>query len=197
MPVLHTIVYKIEQHNQLHLCCLCGMPVIRNLLQWRMLLHVPQVDAFLSCSSSNLSHLHCNHLQPSSQAQGHLRQWRPPVSSCKVQVIANQYLLWNEIPAMSVIVQSWIPIRHDLNSSWSFKQKTPAQALDLWYLTLHLCNLFAYLSLAPVILRWTQIGRAHVWTPVTSAHLVCRLLLEKKKTKKNSKCAYASSLENA
>ena len=28
-----------------------------------------------------------------------------------------------------------------------------------------------------------KIGRAHVWTPVTSAHLVCRLLLEKKKTK--------------
>ena len=27
-----------------------------------------------------------------------------------------------------------------------------------------------------------KIGRAHVWTPVTSAHLVCRLLLEKKKT---------------
>ena len=25
-----------------------------------------------------------------------------------------------------------------------------------------------------------QIGRAHVWTPVTSAHRVCRLLLEKK-----------------
>src|SRR3546814_8486509 len=28
-----------------------------------------------------------------------------------------------------------------------------------------------------------QIGRAHVWTPVTNAHLVCRLLLEKKNTK--------------
>src|SRR3546814_570967 len=28
-----------------------------------------------------------------------------------------------------------------------------------------------------------QIGRAHVWTPVTNAHLVCRLLLEKKKHK--------------
>ena len=28
-----------------------------------------------------------------------------------------------------------------------------------------------------------EIGRAHVWTPVTSAHLVCRLLLEKKKKK--------------
>src|SRR3546814_3543901 len=26
-----------------------------------------------------------------------------------------------------------------------------------------------------------KIGRAHVWTPVTNAHLVCRLLLEKKK----------------
>src|SRR3546814_9378207 len=29
-----------------------------------------------------------------------------------------------------------------------------------------------------------EIGRAHVCTPVTNAHLVCRLLLEKKKTKK-------------
>src|SRR3546814_1203048 len=28
-----------------------------------------------------------------------------------------------------------------------------------------------------------QIGRAHVCTPVTNAHLVCRLLLEKKKTR--------------
>src|SRR3546814_1262321 len=27
-----------------------------------------------------------------------------------------------------------------------------------------------------------QIGRAHVCTPVTNAHLVCRLLLEKKKS---------------
>src|SRR3546814_2364274 len=26
-----------------------------------------------------------------------------------------------------------------------------------------------------------QIGRAHVWTPVTNAHIVCRLLLAKKK----------------
>src|SRR3546814_9034799 len=30
-----------------------------------------------------------------------------------------------------------------------------------------------------------QIGRAHVGTPVTNAHLVCRLLLEKKQKKKN------------
>src|SRR3546814_9693833 len=31
---------------------------------------------------------------------------------------------------------------------------------------------------------YVQIGRAHVCTPVTNAHLVCRLLLEKKKHKK-------------
>src|SRR3546814_10443666 len=30
--------------------------------------------------------------------------------------------------------------------------------------------------------RPAEIGRAHVWTPVTNAHLVFRLLLEKKKT---------------
>src|SRR3546814_6361383 len=30
-----------------------------------------------------------------------------------------------------------------------------------------------------------QIGRAHVCTPVTNAHLVCRLLLEKKKSPKS------------
>src|SRR3546814_5318540 len=32
-----------------------------------------------------------------------------------------------------------------------------------------------------------QIGRAHVWTPVTKAHLVCRLLLEKKKNTTNDR----------
>src|SRR3546814_2117363 len=31
-------------------------------------------------------------------------------------------------------------------------------------------------------IRTGQIGRAHVCTPVTNAHLVCRLLLEKKNT---------------
>src|SRR3546814_8328584 len=31
-----------------------------------------------------------------------------------------------------------------------------------------------------------EIGRAHVCTPVTNAHLVCRLLLEKKKNKQTS-----------
>src|SRR3546814_9173551 len=30
-----------------------------------------------------------------------------------------------------------------------------------------------------------QIGRAHVWTPVTNAHIVCRLQLEKKKNTKS------------
>src|SRR3546814_6882962 len=32
-----------------------------------------------------------------------------------------------------------------------------------------------------------QIGRAHVRTPVTNAHLVCRLLLEKQKSQQKSK----------
>src|SRR3546814_1109989 len=32
-----------------------------------------------------------------------------------------------------------------------------------------------------------EIGRAHVCTPVTNAHLVCRLLLEKKKYTKKDK----------
>src|SRR3546814_1615444 len=32
-----------------------------------------------------------------------------------------------------------------------------------------------------------KIGRAHVLTPVTNAHLVCRLLLENKKKKQNTK----------
>src|SRR3546814_1687246 len=32
------------------------------------------------------------------------------------------------------------------------------------------------------LINQVQIGRAHVCTPVTNAHLVCRLLLEKKKT---------------
>src|SRR3546814_10441303 len=33
-----------------------------------------------------------------------------------------------------------------------------------------------------------SIGRAHVWTPVTNAHLVCRLLLEKHKKTKTLIC---------
>src|SRR3546814_10782003 len=36
------------------------------------------------------------------------------------------------------------------------------------------------------IVGFVEIGRAHVWTPVTNAHLVCRLLLEKKKKHKNT-----------
>src|SRR3546814_8754334 len=42
-------------------------------------------------------------------------------------------------------------------------------------------GLKAYHGLA-ILSRLPQIGRAHVGTPVTNAHLVSRLLLEKKKT---------------
>src|SRR3546814_2606954 len=36
-------------------------------------------------------------------------------------------------------------------------------------------------AIAHPVVEAAQIGRAHVWTPVTNAHLVCRLLPEKKK----------------
>src|SRR3546814_9307609 len=36
---------------------------------------------------------------------------------------------------------------------------------------------------AHVLVNAVKIGRAHVCTPVTNAHLVCRLLLEKKKNR--------------
>src|SRR3546814_6844916 len=43
-------------------------------------------------------------------------------------------------------------------------------------------------SLASVVaISSVQIGRAHVCTPVTNAHLVCRLLLEKKKQTKHTR----------
>src|SRR3546814_8355260 len=45
--------------------------------------------------------------------------------------------------------------------------------------------LFYDAAFAPIVER-LKIGRAHVCTPVTNAHLVCRLLLEKKKTKTNT-----------
>src|SRR3546814_4470385 len=35
-------------------------------------------------------------------------------------------------------------------------------------------------GLTMVNLPTAEIGRAHVWTPVNNAHLVCRLVLEKK-----------------
>src|SRR3546814_3366883 len=41
-------------------------------------------------------------------------------------------------------------------------------------------------SKIPKVVRFEthQIGRAHVWTPVTNAHLVCRLLLDKQHLRK-------------
>src|SRR3546814_7833491 len=41
-----------------------------------------------------------------------------------------------------------------------------------------------------------EIGRAHVWTPVTNAHLVCRLLLEKKKQKNKIKQLTQNEIHN-
>src|SRR3546814_4072411 len=39
-----------------------------------------------------------------------------------------------------------------------------------------------FLADVPADFQFNKIGRAHVCAPVTNAHLVCRLLLEKKKT---------------
>src|SRR3546814_3749303 len=43
------------------------------------------------------------------------------------------------------------------------------------------------------LLDANQIGRAHVRTPVTNAHLVCRLLLDKKKKKNTSQLKQLTS----
>src|SRR3546814_1006088 len=43
------------------------------------------------------------------------------------------------------------------------------------------------------IRKGKEIGRAHVCTPVTNAHLVCRLLLEKKNN--NTYNSYSNNLE--
>src|SRR3546814_9664263 len=65
------------------------------------------------------------------------------------------------------------------------------------YATVMAATVFLLLGLFPDVYVWFQlrfllgaagsflwkIGRAHVCTPVTNAHLVCRLLLEKKKQK--------------
>ena len=40
-----------------------------------------------------------------------------------------------------------------------------------------------------------EIGRAHVWTPVTVNNLVCRLLLEKKKQNKKKKISINNEFE--
>src|SRR3546814_8194041 len=47
--------------------------------------------------------------------------------------------------------------------------------------------------LVGIIGKIAQIGRAHVCTPVTNAHLVCRLLLEKKK---RTTCTHAHTISH-
>src|SRR3546814_9368663 len=66
-----------------------------------------------------------------------------------------------------------------------------AQRPQWWVIGCGCCSLLEHRSTDPYALdvvigtlrtlELLQIGRAHVCTPVTNAHLVCRLLLEKKK----------------
>src|SRR3546814_9593037 len=60
---------------------------------------------------------------------------------------------------------------------WIPEGKSPQDGAYMYYA---LDEILAVVRLESVRNR-CQIGRAHVCTPVTNAHLVCRLLLEKKK----------------
>src|SRR3546814_7485060 len=51
-------------------------------------------------------------------------------------------------------------------------------------------NIASHCTLTFSFLVEKQIGRAHVFTPVTNAHLVCRLLLEKKNSHPNLNPTY-------
>ena len=57
----------------------------------------------------------------------------------------------------------------------------PCEYRKAFYLSLSLFSSVSLMFPFPRSLSLSfQIGRAHVWTPVTSCNLVCRLLLEKK-----------------
>src|SRR3546814_10798505 len=56
-------------------------------------------------------------------------------------------------------------------------QRDGSLSADVPYVAL---DTFAYDSAGRIYYQVNEIGRAHVGTPVTNAHLVCRLLLEKK-----------------
>src|SRR3546814_10919156 len=49
------------------------------------------------------------------------------------------------------------------------------------HLFITICQQLAKVVLNHANVRIVQIGRAHVCTPVTNAHLICRIMLEKKK----------------
>src|SRR3546814_8397781 len=55
--------------------------------------------------------------------------------------------------------------------------------IAIYALACFVTGAFRPADLKAILRRRPEIGRAHVWTPVTNAHLVCRLLLEKKKQK--------------
>src|SRR3546814_1808916 len=56
---------------------------------------------------------------------------------------------------------------------------TPLQTMSYWKARMSSGSLVSSASRPPCGIE-KEIGRAHVCTPVTNAHIVCRLLLEKK-----------------
>src|SRR3546814_5014063 len=61
---------------------------------------------------------------------------------------------------------------------WEAVAPADQQAAYIWVVTRHEIDYRGNLREGEAATG--EIGRAHVWTPVPNAHLVCRLLLEKK-----------------
>src|SRR3546814_15192437 len=76
----------------------------------------------------------------------------------------------------AVMAAPMIPALNDSEMERILAAAAGAGATSAGYVLLRLP-----LEIKDLFQEWLEIGRAHVRTPVTNAHLVCRLLLEKKK----------------
>src|SRR3546814_1250913 len=84
--------------------------------------------------------------------------------------------------AIALLESSGIPTEHLRSKSWEEFATAGAPEIDI---VITVCDSVAgeVCDLAgPSRHRALEIGRAHVSTPVTTAHLVCRLLLETTQT---------------
>src|SRR3546814_5850196 len=103
-----------------------------------------------------------------------ISDWSSDVCSSDLRLCAGNAstikgLLW--LPA------SRIRANHPLKFCFLFLESDRRQSgVAYWHLTHQLPGVW----ICPAHNCFLKIGRAHVSTPVTNAHLVCRLLLEKK-----------------
>ena len=70
---------------------------------------------------------------------------------------------------------------------WTHKQTSMLKQMRTGYITGYITCCKWLRTSSKKTKKIGEIGRAHVWTPVTVNNLVCRLLLEKKKKKKREK----------